>query len=355
MRNYVNEGQFIHAGAPLFELSSERQSINGELTLLIAQQLDRRVESLESEQRLRVTQHQEKKSALVQHLRALDSESHQLQQEIELAKRKLALAQESAHKFQTLQGSGYVSAAQTQQKQEELIDLNSRISQLMRAEMELQANRQQIQADLATIAISLTGDLAQLKRAKASVEQEIIENNNRKSVIITAPQSGIITTITYHPGQAVNSAQVLATLIPEAENIPGKLPELEVQLYAPSRTAGFVAQGQKVLLRYHAFPYQKFGLQRGIITDVSQTPFSPNELPQNLASTILSNVQQSSVNANANEALYRIKVRPEKQSIVAHGREQPLKPGMTLDADILQENRKIWEWMIEPILALRQN
>ncbi|MEB0233304.1 HlyD family secretion protein, partial [Undibacterium sp. 10I3] len=55
--------------------------------------------------------------------------------------------------------------------------------------------------------------------------------------------------------------------------------QLEVHLYAPSRTAGFVANGQQVLIRYQAYPYQKFGLQKGTVTDISDTPFAPNELP----------------------------------------------------------------------------
>jgi membrane fusion protein len=128
--------------------------------------------------------------------------------------------------------------------------------------------------------------------------------------------------------------------------------ELEVDLYAPSRTAGFVARGQNVLIRYEAFPYQKFGLQKGIVIDISATPFAPNELPQNLASTILANAQKNAFGGNGGEALYRIRVHPEKQTIQAYGRSEYLKPGMTLEADIRQDSRKIWEWIAEPLLAM---
>jgi membrane fusion protein len=115
---------------------------------------------------------------------------------------------------------------------------------------------------------------------------------------------------------------------------------------------GFVARGQSVLIRYQAFPYQKFGLQKGIVIDVSATPFAPNELPQNLASTILTNAQQNATGGSGGEALYRIRVRPEKQTIQAYGRSQYLKPGMTLEADVMQDSRKIWEWIAEPLLAM---
>jgi membrane fusion protein len=52
--------------------------------------------------------------------------------------------------------------------------------------------------------------------------------------------------------------------------------------------------------------------------------------------------------------LYRVKVTLKRQTIVAYGQEQALKPGMTLDADIVQDKRKIWEWVAEPILAIAQ-
>jgi membrane fusion protein len=205
---------------------------------------------------------------------------------------------------------------------------------------------------MAALASSLATDLAQLQRARASLEQEIAENNSRRSVLITAPKSGKVTTITYHVGQAINAGQALATLIPtESANTDGGA-QLEVDLYAPSRTAGFVARGQSVMIRYDAFPYQKFGLQKGVVVDVSATPFAPNELPQNLASTILANAQQSTAGGIGGEALYRIRVYPEKQTIQAYGRSQYLKPGMTLEADVMQERRKIWEWICEPLLAM---
>jgi len=50
--------------------------------------------------------------------------------------------------------------------------------------------------------------------------------------------------------------------------------------------------------------------------------------------------------------LYRIKVKLEKQSIEAYGELQALKLGMTLEADVLQDRRKIWEWVLEPVLAV---
>ncbi|MCS0583599.1 HlyD family efflux transporter periplasmic adaptor subunit [Massilia pinisoli] len=352
VRTYITEGQRVRAGEPLFELSTERQGSRGELTALIAQQLKSRTSSLETERRLRLAQNEERKTVLTQRLQSLNAEANQLAQETELIKRRLALAQQTLRKYETLQASGYFSAAQTQQQEEAVIDLSTRLANEGRTAAQLRATRLEVEGELVALATSLATDLAQLQRAQASLEQEIAENNSRKSVLITAPQDGKLTTITYQAGQAINGGQTLATLIPMRSDNADGATELEVHLYAPSRTAGFVARGQNVLIRYQAFPYQKFGLQKGIVIDVSATPFAPNELPQNLASTILTNAQQNAREGSGGEALYRIKVRPEKQTIQAYGRSQYLKPGMTLEADVMQDSRKIWEWIAEPLLAI---
>jgi membrane fusion protein len=129
------------------------------------------------------------------------------------------------------------------------------------------------------------------------------------------------------------------------------LDSLEIFPYSigfPSRTAGFLQAGQTVYLRYAAYPYQKFGLHTGRITAVSDTPFAANELPPNLASQLMAQNQ-------SNEALYRINVQLDAQSITSYGDAIQLKPGLTLEADVLQERRKVWEWALEPMLAARAN
>jgi membrane fusion protein len=356
IRTHIKEGQVVTVGQTLFEVSTARQAENGELTALIGQQLATRQTTLASEQHLRTTQYRDKKQATYERLQNLAMEAEQLTQEIALAQRRHELALQSLGKFEMLQQNGYVSAAQTQQKQEEAIDLAAKLGSLKRNTVQLQATRLALQADLAALETGLATDLAQLERAQASLQQEMAENQSRKSAFVTAPNNGTVTAIAYEPGQTVAAGQMLATLIPSdaGGKNQGGSPTLEAHLYAPSRAAGFVVAGQRVLIRYQAYPYQKFGLQAGTVIDVGRTPFAPGELPQHLASTILSNAQQSILGANSNEALYRIKVRPDHQTIDAYGQAQALKPGMTLEADVMQDKRRIWEWVVEPLLAVTQ-
>ena len=144
-------------------------------------------------------------------------------------------------------------------------------------------------------------------------------------------------------GEITRKARLAGVLVPvdSTLNVTGRL---AAHLYARSRTAGLVQAGQPVRLRLAAYPYQKFGMARGAIESVSRTPLSARDLPAG-SGQALSGVSQS------DEPVYVITVALEKQWVDAYGRTQPLQPGMTLEADVAQERRRIWEWLLEPALA----
>ena len=257
----------------------------------------------------------------------------------------MQLARDTLARNEQLAKEGFVAAAQVQVRQEELLDANGRTQSLERARLALQHYLQALEGERTALVAQLQSDLNQIERNRSSLRQEASENAARKSTIITAPYAGTVTALNLKVGQSVQLGQTLATLVPLADASKGA--ELQAHLFAPSRTAGFVRAGQTVYLRYAAYPYQKFGLYTGHITAVSATPFAPSELPANLA-------QQLITQAGSNEALYRINVQLDEQSINAYGSTLQLKAGLTLDADVLQERRKVWEWVLEPVLAARQ-
>jgi membrane fusion protein len=98
-----------------------------------------------------------------------------------------------------------------------------------------------------------------------------------------------------------------------------------------------------VLLRYRAYPYQKFGHSRGVIASVSRSAIEPAELPAMFA---------GGAAGSPAEALYRITVALERQHVTAYGKAAPLQPGMQLDADVLLERRRLFEWVLEPVFTL---
>ena len=119
---------------------------------------------------------------------------------------------------------------------------------------------------------------------------------------------------------------------------------LHAKLFGTSRSVGFVKPGQEVLLRYQAFPYQKFGFYGGTVETVSRSAMSPTDLPQQLAG--LSSLY------GTNEPIYEITVDLSKQTATAYGEAVPLQAGMQLNADIMIDRRRLIEWALDPLFSL---
>jgi len=342
----VQEGEQVSAGQALFVLGTDRPTTEGQASVLLAAHLAQRRSTLEAERTARVQQTRQRETALQDRVRALDHEIAQAQQEALQASRRVALAQKTLGRYLQMAQEGFVSDIQAQNKQEELIDLQARVENTQRNAATLQREQQSLQAERQANQRQLSIDLAQLDRALVSLTQEGTENQSRKTIVITAPQAGVVSTIHLPKGAAVQAGQSVATLVPVSDSGQGKA-ELQANLYAPSRTAGFIQPGQTVWMRYGAYPYQKFGLAQGQVQSISATPTAPQDLPNGQSAALQTAAQTQ-------EPLYRIQVQLKEQSITAYGDNLPLKPGMTLEADVVQEKRAVWEWIFEPVLAARQ-
>jgi len=341
----VGEGDFVQAGQVLFVLGADRAGAQGDTAALVAQSLLQRRQAMEAERGLRELQARQRLQALGDRLRALALETGQAEAETQFADRRVALAAKSVEPYQELAGKGFVPEVQAQGKQEELIDLQTRAQAARRTVATLQREQGALRDERIATATQLQTDLAQLDRTLAALAQDNTENDARRQLVVAAPQAGMVTALHATLGSAVQAGQALATLVPQTQ--AGEASELQAELYAPSRTAGFVQVGQEVWLRYAAFHYQKFGMARATVASVSRTPVNAQELPAGQANALLAAAQ-------ANEPLYRIKVALASQRVQAFGQEQVLRPGMALEADVVQERRAVWEWILEPVLALRQ-
>ena len=120
---------------------------------------------------------------------------------------------------------------------------------------------------------------------------------------------------------------------------------LQAELLAPSSAVGFIHKGGRVLLRYSAFPYQKFGEYWGTVVSVSRTVLNAEEVKNLLAGAPPS--QQ-------NGPFYRVVVEPDTQKVSVYGEELGLPAGMQVHAYALLERRQLYEWMLEPLYDIRR-
>lgn len=263
---------------------------------------------------------------------ALGRELDQVASEIATQSRRNALAGESLRRAQRLADTGFVSAAQLERERDAELDQLSRLEQLERARIALAREAAGVAFEAQGARSRASAQVAALDLQRAALDQERIERDLQFHAAIVAPAAGTVATVVVEPGQMVTAGTVLATLIPAGS-------ALEAHLYAPSRSIGFVHEGEEVLLRYLAYPHQKFGMHAARIVAISRNPMLPGELGFTPVD-------------GTREPVYRIKAALEAQSIPAYGRFEPLQPGMQVEADVLLDRRRLIEWIFEPLLGL---
>jgi membrane fusion protein len=135
-------------------------------------------------------------------------------------------------------------------------------------------------------------------------------------------------------GRVVDASSVLVSLLPEGTG-------LRAHLYAPSRAIGFVEVGDRVSLRYRAYPYERFGHGSGHVESVSRTALAAREL---------TGERLSGANLGPGP-YYRVIVRPDEQTAPTVA-ALPLQADMLLEAELNRETRKLYQWALDPYRRL---
>ncbi|WP_126284960.1 HlyD family secretion protein [Burkholderia stagnalis] len=329
----VREGQAVAAGAELLAISAEVATELGGTREMVARQLKFQRSRLETD----LAGQSELDSEARRGLRARAAALHDQLAQIALQKaqrvRQAELAQRQLDKLQSMRAQGYASNSQVEQQEGVLLDAQARLQDLARQRLDVEQQLDQIRQQLRELPLNTRNQRNDIERKLADVDQALAENEARRAVILRAPQASVVAALLAKPGQTVSAGQSAVSLLPQGA-------QLEAQLMVPSRAIGFVRPRARVVLRYEAYPFQKFGQQFGRVTEVSRTALSPQEVANLTGRT------------NVPEQLYRVVVALDRQDIDAYGKREALRPGMALEADVLIDRRRLIEWVLEPLYAL---
>ncbi len=329
----AREGEVVAKGAPLLVIGDGRADRSREdIGSAIGARLLERQRAL-ANQRTFTTIASASEITALEHRRAgLDRELAQLDAEMQAQAGRVGLSHEGVARAESLATRGFLSAAALDRERDAALEQASRLESLRRSRMALAREREAVELERDTARARAHAQLAAIDLQRAAIDQERVERELQYRASIVAPTSGTVATVLVEPGQMVVPGTPLATIIPREA-------QLEAHLFSPSRSIGFVRAGQEVLLRYLAYPYQKFGSHRARVLAVSRNPMLPGELGFTPPD-------------GTREPLYRIKAELPAQSVLAYGQPEPLQAGMQVEADILLDRRRLIEWVFEPLLSL---
>ncbi|MDE2830860.1 MAG: HlyD family efflux transporter periplasmic adaptor subunit [Gemmatimonadota bacterium] len=186
------------------------------------------------------------RSAEVEHLKQRYEQNQKLYE-----KRLISLAALNEAKVRYLSALAELPARMAEVNRYE-VSLKDLKRQILEERLELERTRANFQNayDIATI---------RLKQAKQAVNRSVDADID----LILAPESGIITQVLVNtPGQVVNKGQTLVTIAPASTPIVAEALIL-------NKDVGLLSSGQKVKLKFEAFPFQDYGIQHGYLRQIS--------------------------------------------------------------------------------------
>ena len=330
---HVREGDSVEAEAPLFVIADTRANrATVEVAEAVSLRMDARRDALDRQRQHILAALESEQAALTQRSAGISREIDQIDVEIGALEGKLAITDYGLERAKKLEGIGFLSRAAREREEEGKLDQLARVESMRRTRLALSREFAAVEFEIGTARSRAQAQLAAIDQQRASLEQEHVERDAQFRATLVAPVAGTIGAILVEAGQMVTAGTTLATLIPANAT-------LEAHLFTPSRSIGFVRDGQSVLVRFLAFPHQKFGSHQARVTAISRNPLAPGELGLSPAD-------------GSREPLYRIKSALDSQTISAYGKPQPLQAGMQLEADIHLDRRRLVEWIFEPLLSL---
>lgn len=335
-RILVAEGSQVRAGQALIEVSGEQSSATlGETHSAVAAQLKIKQGQLHSE----LTQAEQLASVQQQDIAAritmLRTQSKQIDEQIALQKQRVESSNALYEQWVALRASGMVTKLQVLQQHDTALQNEMQLKEMNRQLLDTEQQLSQAEGSLKQIPFNLQTKRNELGRQIADIEQALLENEAQRAIVLRAQSDGVVGNLMVQVGHAVESQKTLMTILPANA-------ELQAELWVPSRAIGFTSVGDRVVLRYQAFPYQNFGEQYGRIGALSHSAIAPGELSKLLGKDVT-------------EPRYRVLVNLDRQNVPAYGKFETLKPGMAVDADILLERHRLIDWVLEPLRGMSKS
>jgi membrane fusion protein len=334
----VSDGQEVRDGSVLYDVNVDTTTTNGDTQQAI-------IRALNSD-RAGISQEIERKE------RIREAEDETLQHKIENLKAQIAqtsvqvgtqtdFEQKLRAEFDWTSGlvsRGVSTRNELDAREHSWMTTKDRLEDLKSTQIRLQAELIDAQYKLATNDLRTGNEINGLKSKISQIEQQIAASEARHSIQIRAPASGTVTAVIGHPGQLVSAGSPMLTIVPQYSR-------MQAQLLAPSSAIGFIHSGERVLLRYSAFPYQKFGQYSGTVVDVSHAA-----LPEQELKSLLENTSQPTTGT-----FYRVTVEPDSQFVNVYGSREAIQASMTVEAFVLLDKRPLYQWILEPLYGLRHD
>jgi membrane fusion protein len=342
----VREGDVVEKDARLYTLDLDTATKDGDTQqqIIKAQTAARETLTQQINRKTRMTE--EIQQDLRQKSENLKAQIHQLGQQIRMQQSFFNTLDKEYNLFLGLVERRQSSLNELDSRQQAWMQSQSKLQELESSKLRLEGELNDAQYQLSTIAITTADEIDALKTKILDIDEKLAITEARRAIEIRAPEAGVVTAIVGHPGQMVSTGSPMLKIVP-------KNSAMHAELLAPSSAVGFIYEGERVLLRYSAFPYQKFGQYWGTVLTVSDAALSPEEAqslltgPQSQSTT--QDLRATALPTKEIGPFYRVIVKPDSPFVRVYREERKLKASMQVQAYALLDRRPLYQWMLQPL------
>lgn len=244
------------------------------------------------------------------------------------AARQVELANADYRRLKTLASQGHAASRDVEPAELRWLQAMALLDQLHSRQIETEAAAGRISQEMVAERQSFQAMDLNLEIESERLTERAVELDGLSRRAVVAPMRGQLADVLVSAGKPVNAGNALVTMHP-----PGA--EMEARLYLSSAAGGRAEAGQEAVLKLSAFPSRQFGVLRGTVTEMTSSPLEANAI--RLVPNVLA-------------PAYEARVSLEQQHMQAKGRRWPLRPGLGVDATIVETRRTLIRWLLDPLI-----
>ncbi|MDY0927730.1 HlyD family secretion protein [Enterobacter sp. CFBP8995] len=341
VKQFVTAGQFIETGAPIYQIDVSKTTRSGVVSENQRRDIDHQLE--------RITQmisrlESSKTATLVMLEKQKEQYADALLRSTDILRRAqegIRIIKENMDNYRNYQLRGLVNKDQLTnqvalyyQQQNNLLGLSSQNDQNA---LQITA----LESQIYTQAASFDNQIYQMELQRFELQKEQLNIDAGGTIIVRALAAGRIDSLSVTVGQMVNAGDSLLQILPHT------IDHYTLVLWVPNDAIPYLTLGDRVNIRYEAFPAEKFGQFAGTVTVISRAPASPQEML----------TYQGAPRSALTSAIpyYKVIVRPDKQAVMYGGERLSLENGIKAQSTLFLEKRRLYHWMFSPFYDMKHS
>lgn len=199
-----------------------------------------------------------------------------------------------------------------------------------------------LDSEIITRSADFDNQISKYQLQYGDLQRQLAETVATGVLVINAPSTGRIESLSVTTGQMVNMGDSLAQLV------PGTDATYYLVLWLPNHALPYVTTGDRVNVRYDAFPFEKFGQFSGRIDTLSTVPASIQEM-ESYNNAPLRHPEMGT------ESYYKALIELDKVQFNHKGKTRHLAGGMKAQSTLFLEKRPLYQWMFSPFYDMKKS